>query len=56
MDVQERIRRCLLLEEMKKHKDVMKRHGLKDTPVINNESKKQNTETTYSFNDRLLEE
>ncbi|MCR5105701.1 MAG: hypothetical protein K6B68_14805 [Eubacterium sp.] len=45
MDVQERIRRCLLLEEMKQHKNVVKRHGLKDTSVIDHGSEKQNTES-----------
>lgn len=49
MTVQERIRRSIILEEMKKHKEASKRLGLKDVSTFKMAPLKQNTGSFYSM-------
>ena len=49
MNVQERIRRSCILEEMKKHKEVSKRLGLKDVFTLKAAPLKTNTVRLYSM-------
>ena len=49
MTVQERIRRSIILEEMKKHKEVSKRLGLKDVSTFEMAPLKQNNVSLYSI-------
>ena len=49
MNVQERIRRSCILEEIKKHKEVSKRLGLKDVSTLKAAPLKTNTVRLYSM-------
>ena len=49
MNVQERIRRSCILEEMKKHKEVSKRLGLKDVSTFKKALIKVNNTESYSM-------
>lgn len=49
MNVQERIRRSSILEEMKKHRDAAKRLGLQDLSTLKTAPLKTNTLRIYSM-------
>ena len=49
MNVQERIRRSCILEEMKKHKEASKRFGLKDVSTLKAAPIKTTTVRIYSM-------